>query len=167
MDPRPFIEWLDATAGSVAIRESILVYPIIETTHVLSICLFVGLIALLDLRLIGLGLKNVAVTEIVDRIQPISLIGFALMVISGALLFYSGPLRAYSNVFFRIKMLLIAAAGINAAVFHRTVYRGVAAWDSAGAIPSRARLAGMLSLVFWSAVIICGRMQAYNWFEQR
>jgi hypothetical protein len=167
MDPRLFMEWLDATAGSVAIRESILLYPIIETTHVLSICLFVGLIALLDLRLAGVGLRSVPVTEIVDRIQPISLIGFALMVVSGALLFYSGPLRAYTNVFFRIKMLLIAAAGINAAVFHFTVYRSVAAWDASGPIPPRAQMAGVLSLVFWSAVIICGRLQAYNWFEQR
>jgi hypothetical protein len=160
-----FFKQLEATATSTAIRESILFYPIIETTHVLSLCLFVGLIALMDLRLVGIGLPGVPVSQIMKRIQPLGIAGFVLMVLSGALLFYSSPLRAYTNIFFRIKVLLILLAGLNAALFHFTIFRKLDSWDSTEPAPPRARLAGALSLLFWSGVVICGRMQAYKWFE--
>jgi hypothetical protein len=62
-------------------------------------------------------------------------------------------------------MVMIALAGINAFVFHRTVFRWVAEWDLTPAIPRRAQVAGFSSLGLWSIVVICGRMQAYNWFD--
>ncbi|MBM3812982.1 MAG: hypothetical protein FJW20_15280 [Acidimicrobiia bacterium] len=161
----PFFEWLENTAGSVAIRESILFYPLVETTHVLTLCLFLGMIALLDLRLLGAALRRVPVSEVAGRLLPVAFAGFALMVVSGLLLFYSGPLRAYQNIFFRVKMAMLVLAGLNALLFHLTIYKRVAAWDLDASPPVRAKLAGALSLVLWSGVVVCGRMQAYNWFE--
>lgn len=166
MNSSAFIQWLDATPGSVALRESLVVYPLIETSHVLTLCLFLGMIALLDIRLLGFGFQSVPVSEVAGRLLPIGLAGFAVMALSGALLFYSGPIRAYGNVFFRIKLVLILLAGINALVFHFTIYKRVASWDRDPIPPARARLAGLCSLVLWSAVVVCGRMQAYNWFEK-
>ncbi|MBM3785823.1 MAG: hypothetical protein FJW30_15780 [Acidobacteria bacterium] len=160
-----FFQWLEATGGSLALRESILAYPIVESTHVLSLCLFFGLIGLMDLRLLGWALPNVPVTQFTSRIQPIGVVGFAVMVISGLLLFYSGPIRAYTNIFFRVKMILIALAGLNALLFHATIFKSVGDWESATLPPPRARLAGALSLLFWSGVVVCGRMQAYKWFD--
>ena len=160
-----FFKQLEASGISTSIRESILLYPIIETTHVLSLCLFVGLIALMDLRLVGVGLPGVPVSQIMRRVQPIGVAGFVLMVISGVLLFYSSPLRAYTNIFFRVKIALIVLAGLNAAYFHFTIFRKLAIWDTVEPAPPLARLAGGLSLLFWSGVVICGRMQAYKWFE--
>src|SRR3712207_2467501 len=113
----PFFQWLEATAGSVAIRESLLLYPIIETTHVLMLCLFLGMIALLDLRLLGLGLRGVPVSHVAGRLLPWAFAGFALMAASGMLLFYSGPVRASGNIFFRIKMGLLILTAINALLF--------------------------------------------------
>ena len=165
MDLLPFFQWLEGTAGSVAIRESTLLYPFIETTHVLMLCLFLGMIALLDLRLLGVGLRGVPVSEVAGRLLPWALAGFVVMAISGLLLFYSGPVRASANIFFRIKMVMIALTGINAVLFHFTIYRRVADWDCDPTPPMRARLAGFCSLLLWSGVVICGRMQAYNWFE--
>ena len=162
---QPFLQWLESTPGSVAIRESILFYPVIETTHVLSICLFVGMISMLDLRLIGAALRGVPVSETASRFLPYALTGFAIMVVSGILLFYSGPLKAFNNIFFKVKMALIVLAGINAGLFHVTIFKRVNEWDLDPAPPGRARLAGYLSLIFWSGVIVCGRMQAYKWFE--
>lgn len=162
---RAFFEWLEATQGSTALRESILLYPIVESTHVLTLCLFFGLIALMDLRLLGLALPNVRVTQFTGRVLPLALGGFVLMAISGLLLFYSGPIRAYTNIFFRVKLLLIVLAGLNALAFHTTVFKRVEAWDQEIKPPQRARLAGALSLLFWSGVVICGRMQAYKWFD--
>ena len=140
-------------------------YPIIETTHVLALCLFLGLIALLDLRLVGVGLRGVPVSEVAGRLLPWALFGFSLMLVSGLLLFYAGPVKAASNIFFRIKMLLIVLTGLNALLFHFTIYKRVASWDNAPSPPLRAKVAGVLSLVLWSGVVICGRMQAYNWFN--
>lgn len=159
-------QWLEESAGSVAIRESTYLYPFIESTHVLTLALFLGLIAMLDLRLTGLALRGVAVSEVAGRLLPWALAGFVIMAISGLLLFYSGPVRAAANIFFRIKLVMIALTGINALIFHRTIYLRVAAWDLHPVPPPRARLAGACSLLLWCAVVICGRMQAYNWFQK-
>ena len=160
-----FFEWLENTGGSVAIRESILFYPLVETTHVLTLCLFLGMTATWDLRLVGLTFRKIPVSQVLDRLWPWAMAGFVVMVISGLLLFYSGPVRASQNIFFQVKMTMIALAGLNAFVFHKTVYRWVAEWDNEAIIPMRARVAGFLSLVLWSGVVVSGRMQAYNWFD--
>ena len=166
MDLSAFFQWLEGTAGSIAIRESTLLYPFIETTHVLTLCLFLGLLLMLDLRLLGIGLSGVPVSDVAGRLLPWSLVGFALMAISGILLFYSGPVRASQNIFFRIKLVMIALTGINALLFHLTIYKRVADWDCDPTPPFRARLAGACSLLLWCLVVICGRMQAYNWFDK-
>ena len=161
----PFFEWLESTPGSVAIRESILLYPLVETTHVLTLCIFVGMTAMWDLRLLGLTMRRVPASQVVGRLRPWAVAGFVVMVISGVLLFYSGPVRASQNIFFQVKMAMIVLAGLNAFTFHKTVYRRVADWDHATVTPLRARVAGFWSLVLWAGVVVAGRMQAYNWFD--
>jgi len=160
-----FFEWLENTGGSIAIRESIMFYPLVESAHVLTLCLFLGMIAMLDLRLLGVALRRVPVSEVTGRLLPWAAAGFVLMVISGVLLFYSGPVRAFQNIFFRVKMVMLVMAGLNAFVFHRGIYRNVAAWDGDSVAPVRAKLAGFLSLLLWAGVVVAGRMQAYNWFD--
>jgi hypothetical protein len=88
------------------------------------------------------------------------------MVISGAFLFYGIPVRTYQNIFFRIKVVLLVLSGVNAFVFHSTVYRKVAEWNLDTVPPIRARLAGGLSLLFWASIVVAGRMIAYNWFDK-
>ncbi len=148
------------------IRESLIVYPLIETTHVLTLCLFLGLIALWDLRLAGVGLRGVPITQVADRVLPAAVVGFVIMAISGALLFYSGPLKAAANPFFQVKIVMIALTGINALAFHLTIFKQVASWDNSPHLPSRVKLAGIVSIVLWCGVVICGRLQAYNWFNK-
>ncbi len=159
-------EWLAATPWSVALHESIYVYPVIESVHVLTLCLFLGLAVMLDLRLLGVAMPQTPVSQLTDRLLPWTVAGFAVMVISGALLFYGIPVRTYQNIFFRIKVALLILSGLNAFVFHRGIYRKVAHWDTAAVPPRRARLAGGFSLLFWAGVVVAGRMIAYNWFDQ-
>lgn len=161
-----FCEWLGNTPGSVALHESLYVYPVVESVHVLTLCLFLGLAVMLDLRLLGVAMSKTPVSELAERLLPWMTAGFVVMVISGAFLFYGIPVRTYQNVFFRIKVLLLFLSGMNALVFHSTVYRRVVAWDLAPVPPLRARLASGLSLLFWAGVVIAGRMIAYNWFDQ-
>jgi uncharacterized protein DUF6644 len=160
-----FCQWLASTEGSIALHESLYMYPLVESTHVLTLCLFVGLAAILDLRLMGVTLRDVPMSEVAARLLPWLRIGFAIMVVTGALLFYAIPVRSYHNVFFRFKAIMLVLAGLNAFVFHNGVYRKVFEWDVAPRAPRAARAAGACSLVLWALIIVSGRMIAYNWFD--
>ena len=157
-----FVKWMADTPWSVALHESLYGYPIVESIHVWALCLFVGMAVVLDLRLTGLSFTSVPVSQIARRILPWTTFGFALMVISGILLFYAIPIRSYQNIFFRVKLLLLLLAGLNAWVFHP---RGIQTWDKDPVPPRSARFAGYASLVLWMTIIFCGRMIAYNWFD--
>jgi hypothetical protein len=160
-----FCEWLANTPGSIALHESLFMYPLIESLHVLTLCLFVGMTMMLDLRLTGLALTRVPVANVVSRLQPLMFVGFAVMVASGLLLFYAIPVRSYQNIFFRAKVIFLLLAGLNALMFHTGVFRSVASWGRELTPPIRARRAGMASLVLWAGVIVTGRLIAYNWFD--
>src|SRR5689334_8280585 len=98
-----FCHWLAGTQWSIALHESQYMYTILESVHVLNLTVFVGLAAMLDLRLLGLTMRRVPVSEIVKRFMPWLVFGFAVMVVTGLLLFYAIPVRSFQNVFFRAK----------------------------------------------------------------
>ena len=161
-----FCQWLGSTHGSVALHESIWAYPIIESVHVLTLCLFLGLTVMLDLRLLGAAMARTPASEMVKRLLPWTLAGFAVMVATGALLFFAIPVKTYLNVFFRIKVCFLVLAGVNAAIFQRTISRSMGQWDMDPVPPFRARLAAGVSLVLWAGIVVAGRMIAYNWFDK-
>jgi hypothetical protein len=161
-----FCQWLGTTQGSVALHESIWAYPIIESVHVLTLCLFLGLTVMLDLRLLGVTMVRTPASEVFQRLLPWTIVGFAVMVATGALLFFAIPVKTYLNIFFRIKVAFLLLAGVNVAVFQRTISRSMQRWDTDPVPPFRARLAAAVSLVLWAGIVVAGRMIAYNWFEK-
>jgi hypothetical protein len=161
-----FCQWLGSTQGSIALHESIWAYPIIESVHVLTLCLFLGLTVMLDLRLLGITLARTPASEVLGRLQPWTIAGFAVMVATGALLFFAIPVKTYLNIFFRLKVAFLLLAGVNVAVFQRTISRSMDRWDIDPVPPFRARLAAAVSLVLWAAIVVAGRMIAYNWFDK-
>jgi hypothetical protein len=162
-----FCEWLAATPGSIALYESRYLYLVVLSVHVLTLCLFVGTASMIDLRLMGLTMQRVRVSEVMARLLPWTTAGFLLMILSGSLLFYAAPLLRYQNIFFRTKMLMLALACINVLVFHKTVDRRRAEWDSDPVPPRGARLGGGVALVLWAVLIMLGRMIPYQvyWFD--
>ena len=150
---------------SIGLRESLFVWPLLESAHVLVLMLFVGTAAMLDLRLLGLTFRSVPVSEFTGRLLPWTRASFALMAITGLLLFYASPVRYYQNIFFRVKVVLLVAAGLNIWWFHSRVHQRVQTWDLTMPPPRAARLAAVLSLVAWAGVVVTGRMVAYNWFD--
>src|SRR5260370_12166720 len=102
-----FCEWVANTPGSIALHESRWGYSIVESIHVLSLCLFLGMAVMLDLRLLGVTMRRTAVSEVVGQLLPWTAAGFVLMVISGVLLFYAIPVRTFPNSFFRIIILFL------------------------------------------------------------
>jgi hypothetical protein len=161
----PFCQWLAETRGSIALHESLYMYPLLESSHVLTLCLFVGMSVLLDLRLLGITMRRIPVNEITDRLLPWMIGGFVIMVVTGVLLFYAIPIRSYQNVFFRLKMITLVFAGLNAWTYHSGIHKKIGTWGSAVKPPTRARMAGALSLIFWGVIVVSGRMIAYNWFD--
>ena len=131
----------------------------------LTLCIFVGLAVMLDLRLLGVTMRRVPVSEVAQRLLPWTVAGFVVMVMSGALLFYAVPVRSYQSIWFRFKVLMLILAGLNVWVFHSGIYRCVSDWDLDPVAPRRARVAAALSLVLWAAIVLSGRMIAYNWFD--
>ena len=160
-----FACWLSETEWSIALHESLYLYPWIESTHVLSICLFFGTLLFVDLRLTDKVFNNLSISEMNRKVLPLTIFGFLVMSVTGLLLFYAIPVRNYQNIFFRIKMFLIVIAGINAFFFHRRMSKEAKIWDKDSSIPRSMKNSAITSLVLWSLVIISGRMIAYNWFD--
>jgi uncharacterized protein DUF6644 len=142
------------------IRESLFVFPIIEGIHLLSLAFSVGLLMLVDLRLVGLYLRDVPVSEVLGPMRPWLLTGFMVQLISGVLLFASEAANVVEMVVFWIKILVIVLAGINMLWFELTWGRRITDWDTLPS-PAGVRIAGWLSLSFWTIAVICGRLIPY------
>ena len=160
-----FAQWLDTHEWSTALHESFYMYPWIESTHVLTLCLFVGTLIAVDLRLLGVAFKEVPVSQLTSRMLPWTVAGFVIMVVTGVLLFYAIPVRTYQSLWFRFKVVLLVVAGINAWVFHKRVQANQSTWDNNPIPPRGARVSAIISLCAWAGVIVTGRLIAYNWFD--
>src|SRR5258707_5218082 len=151
------MQWMADTEWSIGLHESRYAYSIIESVHVWTLCLFVGFAVLLDLRLLGVTLKRVPVSQITTRLLPWTKAAFVVMVISGVLLFYAIPLRTYHNVFFRAKAVFLLLAGLNAWLVHTgPTYRRVAGLDTTPITPPQGRLGRAFSLAPLGAIFFSG-----------
>ena len=157
-----FAQWLEATTLGTALRESALMFPFVEGTHLLALGISVGTIVISDLRLLGVSMKDERVSDVMGQLLPWSIGGFVVMFVTGGLLFWSEPVRAYTSPWFRLKMLFLVLAGLNALIFHRTLYRRIHEWDRDPVPPAAVRLVGFLSLLLWALVIAAGRTTAYR-----
>ena len=163
---RSWFEWVDAFPSSIAFRESYYVYPAFLTTHVITACIFAGLVMMMDLRLLGVGNMKTPLSHVQKRLFPWQMATMVISTITGLVLFYGQPMRFYPNIFFWAKMVMIVVTGLNAMSFHRLTYRTVADWDTGSGVPFGSKLSGALSLILWSGVIISGRLIAYDWFKE-
>ena len=154
--------WIHNTSIGTAIRESTLMFPVIEGTHLLAMGASAGIIAFSDLRLLGWVMKKEPVSEVMGRLLPWAIGGFAVVMVTGVLLFWADAESLYRNRWFRYKVLFLFLAALNALIYHSTIHRNVFAWDRAPIPPRSARLAGLFSLALWALVIAAGRTTAYK-----
>jgi len=159
---RDLCQWIGESAIGRGILESVWVFPIIEGLHLLGIALSVGVLCWLDFRLIGLAFRNQPVSKVWKQVVPVAGVGFALMFITGGLLFWAEAITAYNSVHFWIKLGLILLAGLNAGYFEFVTSRSIQVWDSDPIPPLKVRIAGLASLILWIAIITTGRTMAYS-----
>lgn len=149
----PFVQWCDQTAIAVAIRDSVWLFPFIESFHLLALALLGGAVLIVDLRLLGVGLRRQPLTALAAELQPWMLAGLAVMLVSGVLMFLSEALKCYESPPFRLKMLLLALA----LLFTFTVRRRITVATDPDRRPWRARLTAVVSLTLWTGVGLMGR----------
>ena len=155
-----WLVWLETSAVATAMRQWTWLYPGVEIAHIFGFVVLVGAAAMFDVRLLGAS-PRLPVTALERHLLRWARASLLLVVPSGLLMFIAHATEMAGNPAFRLKLVLLAAAGLNAAVFHRVPFRSVARWDAHAAAPAAARTAAALSLVLWASVIACGRLLAY------
>lgn len=154
--------WLQHNDFSQAILQSSLVFPIIEGTHILALSISVGMILVLDLRLLRVAFRGERVAMIMKESALLSMTGFGLMFATGLILFMTQAEKAYGNTFFRLKILMLILAGVNAAWYQFKYYPTMDEWDNAPTTPLGPRICAIASIICWILVIFCGRTMAYE-----
>lgn len=154
-------ESLQSTGLGATLSESAYAFPIVEGIHLVGLALSVGLLFLIDLRLIGVLLRSVPLTEVLRQLRPYALAGFAVVFVSGGLLFWAEAPTVIASPAFPFKLLFIVLAGLNALYFELVLAKRAAVQENHPVLPAAVRWAGAASLVLWTLVIVCGRLIPY------
>jgi hypothetical protein len=152
MNLEDFSIWLSESRLSIALTDSELAFPAIESLHVIALTLVVGSIALVDLRLLALIWKKREASDLIRSILPITWVAFGFALLTGLLLFAANPISYSANFYFLAKLSLLVLAGVNMLAFHLFAHRHLA---RPGAIAPR--LSGAASLTLWLTIVTFGR----------
>jgi hypothetical protein len=162
MDPVRLLESLETSGLATRIRESLLLFPLVESAHVCGLALVFGTILIVDLRLLGIASTQRPFKAMASDILKWTWGAFVLTALTGALMFITNARVYYGNSFFRAKMLLLALAGINILVFELTAGRTMQYWGKTSAVPRSGKAVAALSLALWIGVIVMGRMIGFT-----
>jgi hypothetical protein len=157
MDLAALLESLETSALATRIRESLLLFPLIEAAHVCGLSLVFGTIAIIDFRLLGIASTRRSFQRMASDILKWTWAAFALTALAGTLMFITNARVYYGNLYFRTKMLLLVLAGLNMLVFELTAGRTIHRWDMAPSAPPAGKATAALSLVLWTSIIFMGR----------
>jgi hypothetical protein len=153
--------WIQSTDLAMLISQSRGWFPALEMIHVTATTFVFGMIAIIDLRLIGVLPRGFAVSDLYRDVIPLTWAAFVVAAITGGLLFMSQAVAYSTNFAFRMKFAMLLLVALNMLVFRRFVYPGIAGGGRDAALPFAARLAGALSLAGWIAVVSSARWIAY------
>jgi hypothetical protein len=119
--------------------------------------MLLGSILVLDLRLLGYGMRERSIPDLAKALFPWLWIGLGIMVVTGILLFLSGALRYYASGPFLVKMMLF----VPAVLFHFTMHRKVLTSTTPSDLPAQAKVVAVISLLLWFGVGLAGRAIAF------
>ncbi len=147
----PFFQWLDQTSIGEALRTNRVLFPLVSSFHLLGLAMLVGTILIVDLGLLGAGMRSQPVPRIARQLEPFTWAGLALMLITGPILLTGEAIKLYCNLAFWIKLVFVALA----IAFYFTIHRN-ATFDGASLTRTGARYVGIVSLALW----ICAGLAA-------
>ena len=162
-EPTNIWESIEYSSLGITVAESTWMFPTIETIHVIALVTVLGMIAIVDLRLIGVSSRALAVTKLSKDTLPWVWGAFILAALTGGLLFVSKATSYVANPYFLWKMGLMLLAGVNMFIFHRVVAKGMGTWGQPGGqIPTAAKVSGLVSLALWMVIPLCGRIVGFT-----
>jgi uncharacterized membrane protein len=162
-----FGQWMEAQQYSQMLVAGYYSYNWVEAIHVLTLMVSIGSLFVIDFRMMGWLLPNVPATTIAHRLHKPMIIGFVIMFITGILLVYAKPVETIQSLWFRIKMILLLMAFINAWIFNARLKAADGTWDNDPVAPKNLRTGAMISLVLWCSVVTMGRYIPYDWVDCR
>src|ERR1043166_4863975 len=145
---------LEQSGFAAAIRQSRWLYPFANVGHIVSLVVFAGAVAVMDLRLLGAFAAT-------PRARIAAIAAFCGQALTGFMLFSAEASHLVSNPVLRLKFLLVAAGLLNVLIYEIVARRAVEKLPPGAPLPRSAGVAGALSLVIWIAVAACGRSIAY------
>ncbi|HLH43894.1 MAG TPA: DUF6644 family protein [Bryobacteraceae bacterium] len=162
MDLAAIFQWIEESRLATTIRESLLLFPLLESIHVLGLSMVFGTIAIIDLRLLGAASGERPFRRMASDILKWTWAAFALTALTGSLMFVTNASVYYHNFYFRAKMLLLLLAGFNMGSFELILGRTVHRWDNARSAPAAGKIIAVLSLAIWISVIFAGRLIGFT-----
>jgi hypothetical protein len=152
----PFFEWCESTGLGLAVRESVWLFPVIESVHLLGLCLLGGSVLVVDMRMLGAGLTRTPVALLARQLRPWLVAGVVVMMATGVLLFLSEAVKCYYSQAFWVKITTLPVA----LLFTFAVRQRVAVSErSTGPV---AALTGAASLALWFTVAAAGRWIGFS-----
>jgi hypothetical protein len=141
--------------------DSVLAYPIVMSTHLTCIALFGGMILMTNLRLLGVTFRSLTITQVVTSFRPWKRLGAVVMIGTGLLLATCEATKYAPDPYFWTKMAVLGLIFVHGLVFRPMVYTRTEELDKSPIIPTKAKVAAILSLVLWTTMFTMGRMIAY------
>lgn len=150
---------IEASAINGWVLGSAWVWPLLEIIHFIGLSLLLGSLLVVDLRLAGLFRRiDIAATH---KLLPFAFLGFGLNLITGTLFVFGDPARYFVNIGFRVKMILVLVAGLNALWFYWKINPAMRTWEPHDDTPALAKTIALLSLGTWTGVLLLGRLIPY------
>jgi hypothetical protein len=154
----PYFQWLETSAASRAISTSSWAFAVVESVHLLALAVIGGAVLMLDLRLLGFGLRRQSIREVAREAQPWLVGSLVVMLLTGVVLFVSEPIKCYYSTPFWVKMTSLALAML----FTFTVRRRMTLADEAAVRPAVYKLVALVSLTLWFGVGAGGRWIGFS-----
>jgi hypothetical protein len=148
-----FCQWVQSSPPLIAMRGSPWLFPVIATLHLMGLAVIGGAVLLVDLRLLGLGLRRQPVAQLALDAERWLFGGLAVMVFTGILLFMCFATKYYYLTFFWVKM----AALFLVIVFTLSIRRRVTLADETLVSSARSRAVALVSLSLWTTIALGGR----------
>lgn len=152
------LDWIQDNLGPIVFALP-WTWPVLETLHFFGLCLLLGGLIVIDLRLLGVNRIIKAVS--VHNLLPIVFLGFGINLVTGVLFFFGDPHRYAPNIAFQLKMVLVVLAGLNALYYQIKLAPEIDGWQEDAETPFNARVVGSTSLLLWFGVLAYGRLIPY------
>lgn len=152
-------DWMQSTWVNNLVIGYAWTWPTLETLHFVGLCLLIGALLIMDLRLIGF--EKAIPMSAVHGLMPVAVVGFVINAGTGVLFCFGDPHRYFINISFQLKMLFVVLAGLNFLLYWLKVEPQLLRAGPNSPTPLLAKAVGSASLIFWFGILAFGRLIPY------